>query len=272
MPRVPNPPPQSNALADLLSSSRRDFVPIRKTFVQQRDERGNPVPGPLAAIVRRGVPTTLHQLLLLHARAAGRPGEAGLNYDVVFGARVWARLLGLSEDERGRRIVGRNWKALANLRLVTVRRAGRQLTATPLREDASSEPYSHPKLTRDRYLKVPYDFWLEGHAARLSLSGMALALIALSNADWFPLPFERGRGWYGIGASTVERGLRELRRADLLEARFYWRETALSETGWTRDMRYRLLPPLGPSGVIANGTPQELLPDSERGESAKPGG
>jgi DNA-binding transcriptional ArsR family regulator len=262
--KSPDPPSQIDALTEMLGSSKRDFVPIRKSFVQLRDNEDNPLPGPLATIVRRGVRSELDQLLLLHARAAGRPDGDELNYDVGFSARVWARLLGLPEDESGRRTVGRNWKALAEAKLVTIRRVGRQITATPLREDGTEEPYSHPTRTDDRYLKIPYAFWLDGHAAKLRLPGLALAIIACSNADWFPLPFDRGPAWYGIGASTVERGLRELRRADLIEDRFTWRQTALSETGWTKETRYRLCPPLGPTGVHAKGTPQELLSLSAR--------
>lgn len=257
--KVPKPPPQIDALAELLGSSRRDFVPIRKTFPQLRDAEDTPQPGPLAAIVARGVPSALDQLLLIHARAAGRLDGDELNYDVRLSARVWARLLGLDEGESGRRTVGRNLKALEKAKLVKTRRAGRHITVAPLREDGSGEPYSHPKETKDRYLKIPYAFWLDGHAAKLKLPGMALAVIALSNADWFPLPFDKGPTWYGIGASTVERGLRELRRADLIQSTFTWRQTALSDTGWTKDTRYRLLPPLGPIGTNAKGTPPELL-------------
>jgi DNA-binding transcriptional ArsR family regulator len=262
--KTPAPPPQINALRELLGSSRRDFVPIRKRFVQLRDDDHNPQPGPLAVIVQRGVPTALNQLLLLHARAAGRPDGDTLNYDVGLSARVWARLLGLAEDDSGRRTVGRNWKALTDAKLVATRRVGRQVVATPLREDGSDEPYSHPKTTGDRYLKVPYAFWLDGHASKLKLPGLALALIACSNPDWFPLPFDRGPSWYGLGASTIERGLRELRRANLIDQQYVWRETALSDTGWTKDTRYRLRPPLGPVGINAKGTPLELLLLSKR--------
>lgn len=238
-------------------------MPIRKTFTQLRTEAGDPRPAPLAAIVGRGVTTALDQYLLLHARAAGRPDGDEINYDVGLSARVWARLLGLAEDESGRRTVGRNWAALADLKLVKTRRTGRQITVTLLREDGSGEPYTRPKTTSDPYLKIPYAFWLDGHAAKLKLPGLALAVIASSLADWFPLPFEKGPAWYGIGSSTVERGLRQLRRADLLDQHYTWRQTSLSDTGWTKDMRYRLRPPLGPLGHVAKGTPQELLAVSE---------
>jgi hypothetical protein len=123
--KTPAPPSQINALRELLGSSRRDFVPIRKSFVQLRDDDDNPQPGPLAVIVQRGVPTALNQLLLLHARAAGRPDGDTLNYDVGLSARVWARLLGRAEDDSGRRTVGRNWKALTDAGLVATRRLAR---------------------------------------------------------------------------------------------------------------------------------------------------
>jgi DNA-binding transcriptional ArsR family regulator len=257
--KPPPPPSRSDALAELLGSSRRDFVPVRKAFTQLRTDAGDPLPGPLASIVSRGVPTALDQYLLLHSRAAGRPDGDELNYDVGLSARVWARLLGLAEDESGRRTVGRNWAALSELKLVKTRRVGRQITVTLLREDGSGEPYTRPKTKTDPYLKIPYAFWLDGHAAKLKLPGLALAVIACSLTDWFPLPFDKGPTWYGIGSSTVERGLRELRRTDLIEQHHTWRPTALSDTGWTKDMRYRLRPPLGPLGHVAKGTPQELL-------------
>jgi len=246
-------------LIALLGSSQRDFVPIRKTFCQQRNDAGEPVPGPLAAIVNRGVASCLDQYALAHARAVGRPDGEQMNYDVGFPARVWARALGLAEDESGRRTVGRNWAALEALKLIETRRVGRQIVVTLLREDGSGEPFTPAKTKADRYLKLPHAFWLDGHAAKLKLPGFAMAIIACSLADWFPLPFSKGPDWYGIGSSTVERGLRELRRADLISAYWTWRKTALSEIGWTKEMRYRLRPPLGPLGHNAKGTPQELL-------------
>lgn len=118
---------------------------MRKTFAQLRTESGDPCAGPLAAIVLRGVASALDQYMLLHSRAAGRPDGDELNYDVGLSARVWARLLRLAEDESGRRTVGRNWAALAELKLVKTRRVGRQITVTLLREDGSGKPYTRPR-------------------------------------------------------------------------------------------------------------------------------
>jgi hypothetical protein len=183
-----------------------------------------------------------------------------MQYDVCFESRVWARALGLAEDQTGLRTVQRNWKALEELGLVEVEHSGRLLRVTLLHEDGSGDPYAHPGDVRDsRYIKLPYAYWLEGHADRLKLPGKALLLVACTLPDWFSLPFNKGPHWYGLGASTVERGLRELRRVNILEAHLAWRKAPLLRQGWTQDMRYRLLPPFGPSGKIAKGAPPELL-------------
>jgi len=272
--KPPSPPDRHDALKELLGKLGRDFVPVRKSFTQRRNDAGEPIPGPLATIVRRGVASALDQYLLLHARAVGRPtdGSEELDYDVRFSSRVWARLLGLAEDESGRRAVGRNWSALADAKLIKATRKGRNLTITLLREDGTGNPYTRPTTAADPFLKIPHSFWLDGHAAKLRLPGLAMAVIARSLVDWFPLPFDKGPAWYGIGASTVERGLRELRRADLLDSRFAWRKTSLSDTGWTKDTRYALKPPLGPIGRVSRSAPPELLPAESADESLTPDG
>ncbi|MBI5103899.1 MAG: hypothetical protein HZB46_02715 [Solirubrobacterales bacterium] len=260
MVKPPPAPSQMDTIEELLSSSKRDAVPVRHTFLQQRDAEGDPVAGPLARIVRRGVGSAAEQYLLLHARAAGRPDGEDLNFDVALESRVWARALGLPDNESGLRTVQRNWKALQEIGLVRVRRTNRVLRVTLLDEGGDGADYQHPGEVRDTpYLQLPYAYWLDGHAEKLTLPGKAMLLIALSLPDWFSLPFNKGPVWYGIGASTVERGIRELRRTDVLEHYLAWRKAPLLAQGWTQDMRYRLLPPFGPSGKVARNAPAELL-------------
>lgn len=86
-----------------------------------------------------------------------------------------------------------------------------------------------------------------------------MAVIACSLQDGFSLPHSKGPLWYGIGASTVERGFRELRDAGLILQHSGVKAAPLSDTGWTTDMRYVLLPPLGPIGSTAKGAPEQLL-------------
>ena len=102
--KPPAPPSQNDALIEMFGSSRWDFVPIRKTFVQLRDSEDSPLAAPLASVVGRGVPSALDQLLLLHARAAGRPDGDELNYDVGVngGCAMDLQRPRRPEDRRGR--------------------------------------------------------------------------------------------------------------------------------------------------------------------------
>jgi hypothetical protein len=195
--------------------------------------------------MRRGRNSTVEQYLLLHAWASGG------RFDVRRDSRVWARALGLSIDEAGRRTVGRNWKILAELGLVDAHRAGREICATLLKEDGSGFPYRHPHADREPYLQLDYRYWSDDYHERLSVPGKAVLLIALTLGDWFSLPTRRGPEWYGISRSTLERGFRDARRAGVSEARFEFKEAPLAPEGYTKENYYLLMPPFGPRGQIA---------------------
>ncbi len=142
---------------------------------------------------------------------------------------------------------------------------------TLLDEGGSGSPYTHPGRKRDGpYLRLPYAYWLDGHADELRVPGKAMLLVALHLPDWFSLPFNKGPEWYGIGSSTVERGLRELKRAGYLEVHQGWRRAPLTAHGWTQDWRYRLRPPFGPSGKVAKSAPAELQDLLLEPEAASP--
>lgn len=58
---------------------------------------------------------------------------------------------------------------------------------TLLREDGSGRFYSHPGTERDRHLKLPHAFWLEGPGSKrwfrvLDLPETAMLLIATGSA------------------------------------------------------------------------------------------
>jgi DNA-binding transcriptional ArsR family regulator len=259
--RPPDPPSKAETVADLLASAQRRELPLRHSFLQRSDADGRPAPGALAALVRRGVASTLEQYLLLHARAVGRTDEETKRerHDVYLESRVWGRALGLHADESGLRTVQRNWKVLSDLRLVDLDRSDRHVRVTLLDEDGSGAPYRHPGRKRDgRYLRLPYAYWLDGYADKLRVPGKAMLLVAMQLPDWFSLPFSKGPEWYGIGSSTVERGLRELTQAGFIEVHRSWRKAPLTAQGWTQDWRYRLRSPFGPSGKIAKSAPAEL--------------
>jgi hypothetical protein len=230
--------------AILTESERPGKVPIRVTFVQQ-GQRGAPVEGPLATIVRRGRETALDQYILTVAWASAPP------HDVRRDSRIWARATGLGADDSGRAAVSRNWRFLSqDLRLVRVQRAGRLARVTLLREDGSGQPYTHPgsNENRSRYFQLPFEYWRQGVYRQLGLPGKAMLLVALSLPAGFSLPAHRAPDWYGISASTAERGLRELRRADILAVERVSKEAPLAPEGYTIFNQYTLLPPFRTGG------------------------
>lgn len=100
-------------------------------------------------------------------------------------------------------------------------RKGRLAQITALREDGSRQPYTYPRGGRgdDRYFQLPYAYWTDEHAwhTNLSFPAKVMLLIALSLTPPFLLPTEKAPRWYGISTDSAERGLRELRKASLLQ-------------------------------------------------------
>lgn len=231
---------QREAIEALLARSGREFVPLRRAFVQRRDERGGG--GPVAAFTKREPALDLY--LLLHALAASKP------WDVVLASRVWARLLDdITPDERSLTFLSRQWRWLEDQRLVRLERAGRHRRVSLLREDGSGAPYIHPGLGTKReppegdYFRLPYAYWRGAFDQRLKVPGKTVLLIALSLQDNFLLPVEHGARWYGVSPERVQRGLKELLGFNLLTVKTHRREAPLTERGYTFDRRYTLRPP-----------------------------
>jgi DNA-binding transcriptional ArsR family regulator len=268
------PPPvasQAETIAAILRESKRPGrVPIRKSFVQM-GVGTNAAPGQLAEFTRRGRSSALDQFLLTLAWASG--GE----HDVRRDSRILARAVVGRDDEAARRTISRNWRFLKDLKLVSTNRAGRLTKVVLLQEDGSHKPYKYPSTTGAQYFQLPFAYWADGWHEQLGLPGKAVLLISLSLLDFFRLPADRGPAWYGMSASTIERGLRELRRNDLLEARFAAKPAPLAPAGYTIENYYRLLPPFGPKGQLAKGVPDNIkqflnLSESTDTESATPSG
>jgi hypothetical protein len=233
---------QQETVEAILEASRRSSAraPVRRTFVQQRVALPIRVKGgPLADLVRRGRETALDQYLLLVAWASGG------KYDVRRSSLVWARALGLPQDNSGTQAVSRNWRLLRELQLVKTEKAGRQVRATLLQEDGSGKRYRPPA---GDYLGLPFEYWLDDWYRELDLPGKAVLLIALTLGDRFPLPPEKAPDWYGISRSTAERGLRTLRRNDLLKAVREPLKSPLAPDGYTVRNVYTLQEPFGPRG------------------------
>lgn len=223
----------------LLEASKRDHLPLAKSFVQKRNEDGRGCPGVLSMFVSQHAERALRQYLLLHSVASGG------DWDAAYPSQVWARGLRLDErEESARNSVSRNWAWLERIRLIQRGRAGRKAKITLFYDDGSGDPYCHPhhRKPQERFLKLPYAFWRQRWDAKLDLAATSVLLILLHEK---PGPVEliadRMPAWYGISASTFEKGAQTLRGHDLLERRRDHVDAPLSETGFTYVYRYRLL-------------------------------
>ncbi len=242
-------PSSTAAIEAILERSSPKAVAIRRSFVQGRDENGLPKAAPLSALIGSGRAGTFDQYLLLLAWA--QTGEPTLCLD----SRIWAAMLGMRGTDAARRTVSRNWKILSELRLVTVERAGRGVSATLCREDGSGRPYVYPDHREPACLGLDHRYWREGYYKRLAVPGKAVMLIALTLGDWFALPTRRGPDWYGISRSTLERGFKNAYESAVLGTRFSLKEAPGAPMGYTKQNHYILLPPFGPHGIVASTAP-----------------
>ena len=236
MPRPTAASPESTIEA-LLRRSKREFAPIRKTFVQQRRD-GKPSAGPLASFVHSHDERALKLYLLFLAAASSDP------WDVTLPAGVWARAAGIRVASG----VSKVWKRLADRQLVSRGRSGRKAVITALREDGTGEAYCHPNTSHDQYFRLPFEFWTadERWYRGLDLSETAVLLVGLSLPDGFLLPSEKAPRWYGLSSDTVEHGLRGLYSNGLLSIARESKAAPLTALGYTLERRYTLLPPFGP--------------------------
>ncbi|OLF08564.1 helix-turn-helix transcriptional regulator [Actinophytocola xanthii] len=235
------PATSDETVAAMLNRARRRFVPIRSAFLHT-GRGATAQPGPLATLVKAGDHRGLLAYLLVHAAASAAP------WYVTHSPGVWVRALRLGTDPSApsaRAAVSRLWARLERRGLITRLRVGRTTTVVLLREDGSGQTYTHPVTTPgETYFKLPHAFWLHGYDQHLSLPGLAMLLIACDLAPGFSLPYDKVATWYGISGDTAQRGLAELRAADVLVRWFQRKKRPLADAGWTVDFRYRLVGPL----------------------------
>jgi hypothetical protein len=250
-------PTQPEAITALVAKSKRQSVPIRWTFLQQKGKHG-PLPGPLCEIVRNQDKRAFDLYLLVLLVAAGKPHE------VIIEAAGWARALGIANTS-GLVAVSRTWKRLADLNLITRGRKARKASITLLREDGSGAPYVRPRgrTHPERYLRLPLEYWTQEWYRAIGLPAKAMLLIALSLQDRFYLPIERAKEWYGLSADTAQRGLAQLEDVGLLGREVKYKPAPLTSQGWTEEHRYTLKPPFGPRAKLSR-RPKPRRPEGAR--------
>ena len=169
-------------------------------------------------------------------------------WNVSRDARIFARLLDLSQDDRGKSIISKLLGRLKDANLIRVERKNRRANIFLLHESGNGETYTYPDpKTGDRYLQLPLTFWTEGWYRKLELPGLAMLLILLAEKDEVVLPLERIPDWYGISRSTAQRGIAELLGCGLIVKWVTQRKAPLAPLGYTFDTHYRLVGPFARS-------------------------
>lgn len=213
---------------------------MRKTFVQQGTSRVRD-PGPIATLCSNHDERALDLYLLVHAAAIAAP------FDVTLPGLTWARAIGLGTSSSARSAVSKAFTRLVRLNLIERgTRAGNRSPVVLLDEGGHGEPYVHPATARQKYLKLPHDYWTDGWHLTLDLSSKVMLLIALSLDDAFTLPIERAKDWYGISSDTAQRGLARLGELGVVDVDMRYRKEPLAAEGFTQARHFTLTAPFGP--------------------------
>lgn len=174
----------------------------------------------------------------MHAMASAHPWNCKLP------SEAWVGALGLAENDvamdSAKAAVSKTMRRLEQRKLITRRRSKRLSDITLQKEDGSGDDYKHPIESGEPYFQLPYAYWHEGHYTSLHLPAKVMLLIALSLQAGFNLPYDRARDWYGVSQDSAEKGLRELRRRNLLSVEPTWIPAPRSATGWTERLEYTL--------------------------------
>lgn len=201
----------------LINRTRRRNTHLRRTGVQLARSAGDNRLGPLMRMVKDRRALALHLYLLLIALQPIDGPE-----DTISG-KTWARLLSTDEQERSPTSISRTWAYLEDHQLIR-REGGRVIR---LREDGSGKDYTRPGTDPDPtgYFSLPRQFWTEGWDQTLTLPGVAMLLILLAETNQkhlLTLTVDQFASYYGISTSTVDRGLQDLQRNDLLGQKSHW--------------------------------------------------
>ena len=245
-------------LADLLVRSRRNSVPIRRSFLQLPDRQ----PGPLARFVegRRGL--ALDLWLLLHA------GASSADWDVRQPAMSWARMLDLPQTVASETTVSRNWTWLEKRKLIRTERDHRVRKVTLLMEDGSGRDFTRATGKDRGFFKLPYAYFVDRVHRDLKLAAKATLLICLAQQPTFTLPTERAAEWYGVSSDTLLRGLDELRERELIKVWSRTMKAPRSRYGYTNVNHYALQAPFARAPIDADETFAALLASLPEGPVA----
>jgi hypothetical protein len=125
------------------------------------------------------------------------------------------------------------------------KREHRARRVIPRREDGTAD-YEPPAGRADRwnaYFVIPDSFWTDEIFAKLTLSGLAMLLVLaketnLKKETW--PTYAKGPAWYGISAKSVQNGVANLVKHNLIAVRTELVKAPLSKSGSTTRSWYTL--------------------------------
>lgn len=233
-------PPREVFLEQMLTGTKRGFVPIRRTFLQKPPGTKGTRGAQLAELTANQ--SALDAYLLLHALASSSEP-----YQAEYPVATWVQLLRLDEaattpaaNSRWSKVVTK----LTDLHLVDRTRSGNHMQYLLLDESGDTSPYVRPRTAaQGHYFKLPYSYWAAGYDVTLSLPEKLMLLIGLDQRDGFKLPFNQAKAWYGVSENTARRGLRGLADHGLVTAESTYEPSAKSPNGWAEIIRYTMTGP-----------------------------
>ncbi|MDA3805260.1 MULTISPECIES: hypothetical protein [Clavibacter] len=239
-------PPREALLEQMLTGTKRGFVPIRRTFLQKPRGAEGSRGAQLAKLAAN--PSALNAYLLLHALASSSEP-----YQADYPVATWVDLLCL-EDGATEATAKSRWSKvitkLNSLDLIERRRVGNSMQYLLLDESGNKTAYTRPQKAADgNYFKLPYSYWANGYDVSLDQSERLMLLIGLDQQDGFVLPFNQARQWYGVSESTARRGLRGLEARDLLVSTSKHVPSAKSPTGWAESIKYTMTEPFSRKAI-----------------------
>jgi hypothetical protein len=214
----------------------RGYTPVRHVFVQKHD--GPQRASTLARFCRnrKKRALVLYLLLLTMWKPEASP----------YRSEFWLRALDVADGNVtwSKSSLSTSWTSLVDMGLAARTRTRRMAKLVARREDGEEE-YSLPdgKRIPDRYFVLPGEFWTEKWFDELSLPAICVLLVLLketNDQEEIHLTYEQFDTWYGISASSAQKGLGELEDAGLVSVRPHRLKAAFSAKGFTLHLYYRL--------------------------------
>lgn len=227
-----------------LGRGKSGYTKVRHSFIQEfGGMTGGSKPGTLGRFSRNHRAAVLYLAVLTNWPWLSREAEP-------LPAAAWIRFLtcnGSSALTWTEQSLSHAWKTLEALNLVERPRKGRLLNIRPRREDGKAA-YSSPTGTNgDLYWVLPNEFWSQQLHGNLSWPALSVLLILLKETNGrqvAELSVDRAMRFYGIGRTTAEKGLAELRdKYCLLDSRTRYVLDADTGEGRRQTSMHMLLPP-----------------------------